>query len=132
MNDVYGLSLSFIMERTVFYLDSLKNSSANLTTIIERRGKKEDKALLDYYNRVLDKGTYWVTPDRIRKYFKKFEMKWKKDNVAGLQIADLIAYPVTRHILNPEGVNYAYDVIKENIYKDHEKLYGLKVFPKEK
>lgn len=131
MNDVYGQSLSFIMERTVFYLDSMKNCNANLTTVIERRGKKEDNALLDYYNRVLDKGTYWVTSDRMKKYFKKFEMKWKKDNIVGLQIADLIAYPVTRYILNPEGVNYAFDIINKNIYQDRGKLYGLKVFPKE-
>ena len=56
-------------------------------------------------------------------------MKWKKENIVGLQIADLIAYPMTRYILNNEGVNYAYDVIKSNIYQKDGKLYGLKVFP---
>ena len=55
--------------------------------------------------------------------------KWKKENIVGLQIADLIAYPMTRYILNNEGVNYAYDVIKSNIYQKDGKLYGLKVFP---
>lgn len=129
MNDVYGLSLSFIMERTIFYLDDLKDNNIFLTTIIERRGKKEDKALFDCYNRILDTGTYWVKSERIKKYFKRFEMKWKKENIVGLQIADLIAYPMTRHILNNEGVNYAYDVIKGNIYQKDGKLYGLKVFP---
>ena len=39
LNDVYGQSLSFIMERTVFYLDSLNKSDIELTTIIEKRGK---------------------------------------------------------------------------------------------
>ena len=53
----------------------------------------------------------------------------EKRNIVGLQIADLIAYPMTRHILNNEGVNYAYDVIKGNIYQKDGKLYGLKVFP---
>ncbi len=129
MNDVYGLSLSYIMERTVFYLDDLKDEDIFLTTIVERRGKKEDKALFDYYNRILDTGTYWVKANRIKKYFKRFEMKWKKENVVGLQVADLIAYPITRHMLNNDGVNYAYDVVKGNIYHKDEKLYGLKVFP---
>lgn len=63
---MYGLSLSYIMERTVFYLDDLKDEDIFLTTIVERRGKKEDKALFDYYNRILDTGTYWVKANRIK------------------------------------------------------------------
>ena len=40
-NDIYAISLSFIIERTVFCLDKLKNCN-QLEIIIERRGKKED------------------------------------------------------------------------------------------
>ena len=43
LNDVYGLSLSYIMERVVFYLDSAGKDNIELRTVIERRGKKEDK-----------------------------------------------------------------------------------------
>ena len=43
-----------------------------------------------------------------------------------------MAYPITRHVLNPEGVNLAYDVLKKNIYQVDGKMYGMKVFPKEK
>lgn len=132
LNDVYGLSLSYIMERVVFYLDSIGKDKIELRTVIERRGKKEDKSLLNYYNQLLDRGTYWVNGDRMRKYFKRFDMKWKSENVIGLQVADLIAYPITRHVLNPDGVNLAYDVLKKNIYQVDGKMYGMKVFPKEK
>ena len=59
-------------------------------------------------------------------------MRWKSENVVGLQVADLVAYPITRHVLNPEGVNLAYDVLKNNIYQVDGKMYGMKVFPKEK
>ncbi|MCQ2960389.1 MAG: DUF3800 domain-containing protein [Bacteroidales bacterium] len=128
LNDVYGQSLSFIMERTVFYLDSL-NVSCSLHTIIEKRGKKEDASLLSYYNQLLDKGTYWVKSSRIKKYFQTFEASAKKDNVVGLQIADLIAYPITRYVLDKKSINYAYDIIKDNIYTEKGKLYGMKVFP---
>lgn len=41
LNDVYGLSLSYIMERVVFYLDSLGLTDIELCTIIEKRGKKK-------------------------------------------------------------------------------------------
>lgn len=132
LNDVYGQSLSYIMERTVFYLDSLATNDIHLTTIVECRGKKEDKTLLDYYNKVSDRGTYWVTSARIRNYFKEFEMRRKSENLIGLQIADLIAYPITRHVLDENAVNLAYDVIKDNIYQKDGKLYGMKVFPNKK
>ena len=64
LNDVYGLSLSYIMERVVFYLDSLGLTDIELCTIIEKRGKKEDASLLNYYNQLLDTGTYWVDSHR--------------------------------------------------------------------
>ena len=65
LNDVYGLSLSYIMERVVCYLDSVGKDSVELRTVIERRGKKEDKSLLNYYNQLLDRGTYWVNGERM-------------------------------------------------------------------
>lgn len=130
LNDVYGQSLSFIMERTVFYLDGVKRSNIELTTIIEKRGKKEDSSLLAYYNSLIDRGTYWVTAERIKSYFKSFQMKAKQDNIIGLQVADLIAYPITRHILDENAVNLSFDIIKRNIYTKGDKLYGMKVFPK--
>jgi hypothetical protein len=77
LNDVYGQSLSFIMERTVFYLDGLNNPEIELTTIIEKRGKREDATLLAYYNSLYDRGTYWVNAERIKSYFKSFQMKAK-------------------------------------------------------
>lgn len=131
LNDVYGLSLSYIMERVVFYLDSVGKNNIELRTVIERRGKKEDKSLLNYYNQLLDRGTYWVNGDRMRRYFKRLDMRWKSENIVGLQVADLVAYPITRHVLNPDGVNLAYDVLKKNIYQTDGKMYGMKVFPKE-
>lgn len=131
LNDVYGLSLSYIMERVVFYLDSAGKDNIELRTVIERRGKKEDKSLLNYYNQLLDRGTYWVSGERMRRYFKRFDMRWKSENIVGLQVADLVAYPITRHVLNPNGVNLAYDVLKKNIYQVDGKMYGMKVFPKE-
>ena len=129
LNDVYGLSLSYIMERTVFYLDGLMKNNIHLTTIVECRGKREDSNLLDYYNKVCDRGTYWVISDRIKNYFKEFEMKKKSENFIGLQIADLVAYPITRHVLDENAVNLAYDIVKDNIYQKEGKLYGMKVFP---
>ena len=128
MNDVYALSLSFIVERTVFYLDSI-GKSIDLNVIIEKRGKKEDNSLFNYYNQLIDRGSYYVNSSRIAKYFRRFEMKSKSDDIIGLQVADLIAYPITRYILDNDAVNHAYEIIKDKIYTERNKLYGLKILP---
>jgi hypothetical protein len=50
-------------------------------------------------------------------------------NIAGLQIADLAAYPIANYVLAPEMVNFAYDVIKSKIYVQSGKMHGLKIHP---
>ena len=129
LGDVYGLSLSYIIERTVFFLDSVKEKETGLYIYAEKRGKKEDTALLNYYNEVLDRGTYFVKPARIKNYFKSFEFQGKQDNIIGLQIADLAAYPITRHVLDEHSVNYTFDILKPKIYTQRGKQHGLKIFP---
>ena len=129
LSDVYGLSLSYIIERTIFFLDSRNKQGIELYTYAEKRGRKEDTALLNYYNEVLDRGTYFVKPSRIKTYSKSFEFKDKRDNIIGLQIADLAAYPITRHVLDESSVNIAFDILEPKIYKQGGKQHGLKIFP---
>lgn len=81
--DPYALSLSFIIERLIFYLDEL-NKEAEVEIIAEKRGAKEDKKLLSQFNSTLDLGTYYISSDRLKKKIKKFEFKFKKDNIIGL------------------------------------------------
>lgn len=128
--DPYVISLSFIIERLIFCLDGNGNSSVDIK--IEKRGKKEDQQLLDQYNIILDKGTYYVKSERLKKRIDGFESFYKKDNVIGLQIADLCAYPLARHVLNSDEPYIPFEVIKDKIYCDGAgkfEGYGLKLFP---
>ena len=129
LGDVYGLSLSYIIERIVFALDNQGDEMIELCSFAEKRGKKEDALLLNYYNEVLDRGTYFVKSKRIKDYFRSFEFKDKKENIVGLQLADLVAYPITRHVLDKELVNMAFDVIESKIYRQGGRRHGLKIFP---
>lgn len=130
LNDVYAQSLSFVLERAVFYLDSRNTTEEiELHTVVEQRGKKEDEKLRMFYNQLLGQGTYWASAERLRQYAKSFKLLPKKANVIGLQVADLVAYPVTRHILDPNEPNMAYEVIKDNIYTENMKQIGIKVIP---
>lgn len=129
--DPYALSLSFIIERLIFCLDK-KDSSTTVDIKIEKRGRFEDQQLLNQYNKILDKGTYFVSSERLKKRVSNFESFLKKDNIIGLQLADLCAYPLARYILNPNQPYPPFDIIKSKIYCDgNGKIdgFGLKVFP---
>lgn len=55
----------------------------------------------------------------------------KKHNSTGLQVADLVAYPIARHVVKPDQPNRAYELIEPKIrsYRGRIYGYGLKVFP---
>ena len=130
-DDVYGLSLSYLIERSIFCVDNeVKGDTVpEISIVVERRGKKEDNKLLNYYNGLRNRGTKWVTPDRLRARIRDFGFNNKKDNIIGLQIADLIAYPITIHLLHPERNNPSYEAVKHNIFHDNGVLLGQKVIP---
>lgn len=130
LGNVYSVSLSFLIERAIFFLDSQpQNDAIELDIIVEKRGSREDAQLSQDYNNIYTKGTYYVKPERIHKYHTKFKFKSKKDNINGLQLADLVAYPIANHIKDPKRVNLPYDIFKAKFYMDKGKLFGLKEFP---
>jgi hypothetical protein len=128
----YTLSLSFIVERVVFLLDSL-GADNTIHILAEKRGRKEDTQLLSHFNSVLDSGTYYVSSERLRKTIGSFRFHHKRENIIGLQIADLCAYPLARHVLNPKEPYIPYKVIENKLYTDSrtgkKTGWGLKVFP---
>lgn len=127
----YSICLSYILERLIFCMDETK-TDATVSIDIEKRGQKEDSQLLAHYNRVTDRGTYHVTAVRFQQRITNFMMKSKKDNDIGLQIADLCAYPIARHVLNSEEPYIPFKIIESKLRKDERGNtdgYGLKVFP---
>ena len=128
--DPYSMALTFIVERLVFCLGNTKDYTSEIA--VEKRGKKEDRMLMAHFNSISDKGTFYVTDKRMKYRITKFEFFAKRDNIAGLQIADLCAYPLARHILNPDEPYVPFQVIKDKIYCDAKgeyKGWGLKIFP---
>jgi len=127
-DDVYEIALSFILERTIFCLDGIKDCDS-LEIIIEKRGKKEDAKLANHLNKLNQVGTFHVDAERIKKYHIKYSFLDKRQNNNGLQISDLLAYPIAKKIIFPEGVNLSYELIKDKFYTKNGKRHGLKVFP---
>lgn len=129
-DDPYEISLSFLLERAVMETDNSKESTLHIT--IESRGRVEDAILQKRYNRLLDNGSSHIAPERFKKRFEKMEFRRKKENDCGLQIADLCAYPVSRHIINPSEPYPPYDIVEKKFRKSITGSftgYGLKIFP---
>jgi hypothetical protein len=124
----YGLALSFIIERLVFQCESLPDCDS-IDVYIEMRGGKEDKVLLSKYNSIRSHGTYYVPAERIQKAISRFEFVQKKDNDIGIQLADLVAYPIARNYLNPAIESIPYAVCKDKIIRSSKKRNGVKFFP---
>lgn len=127
--DVYEIALSFIVERSVFYLDSLDDEVSKLYFIIEERGKKEDTNLKSHFDKLKQVGTYFVSPERLNRYSFEITFRKKLKNINGLQLADLVAYPIARYVGDKARANPAFDIIKPKIYSRGSKLFGLKEFP---
>lgn len=119
------------MERVLFEFDSRKINQT-VEVIIESRGKKEDQTLAKRYNELLYKGSSQVSSDRfIAKYNQEIFFKKKCENDIGLQIADLCAYPIARHVLFPKEPYPAFNIIKPKIRSGNKGIegFGLKIFP---
>ncbi len=91
---------------------------------------------------ITSQGTEWIKHEDIDETItsKELKIKAKSANVSGLQIADLLAYPLYRYALKVfklkddgrETFNeQIIEVIKPKIYKGGSKImgYGLKLLP---
>ena len=88
----YHFLMEVLMEKYALCLDK-RNATGDVMP--EARGKPQDKALQDEFSRVLEHGTRYVSNEKIRQRipFKALKFRTKKNNIAGLQLCDLLAHP---------------------------------------
>jgi len=130
-NNPYDLSLTFVLERTIFLTDRFNCNKVEI--VAEARGKNEDAKLHDQYQIITTNGTQYVESERFNKRFQDIDFKKKKENIAGTQLCDLVAYPLANYVLYPERENLAFRTIESKMYRqfpnDDFLGYGLKIFP---
>ncbi len=131
----YHIALRFCLEALFDFLEE-KNEHDSLTHIVvEQRGRKEDDELELEFRRIRD-------GDNTREKNLKFSVLFsdKKVMSSGLQLADLVARPIGLHILRPDQLNRAFDVLKtkffcaggrDNVGADYHE-WGLKIYPPQK
>lgn len=125
-DDVYEIALSIIIEQAVTILDG---SGAELSIVIEKRGLKEDKQLDDHFQKLCGVGTGKITAEQLHNVSPSFTFRDKKDNINGLQLSDLVAYPIARYVIDPLMANPAFDVLDPKIYRVDGQRVGLVLYP---
>lgn len=94
----YHYCQEVLLERFILWLET-KGKTGDI--LAESRGGKEDKRLKDSFNRLYRSGTEFVSAEKFQNYLTSCQLKVKNksNNIAGLQIADIIAYPSYRYML---------------------------------
>ena len=95
--DPYHYCQEILLERYKLFLN-LQDASGDV--MIESRGGKADMRLKKSFRTLMDKGTNYLTSAELNKRItsKELKVKAKGANVAGLQLADLIAHSVRRYV----------------------------------
>jgi len=101
--DPYHYCLAVLLERFVFFLE---REDAHGDVMAESRGGREDRRLKASFARLWERGTDYVEPRRFQERLtsKQLKVKTKANNIAGLQLADLIAHPSRQEILHENGL----------------------------
>ncbi len=99
----YHYCLAMLLERFMFFL---RQRGCQGDALAESRGGKEDRKLKDSFTRLWENGTDFIKPDQFQQVLtsKQLKVKSKANNVAGLQLADLIAHPSRNEILHEQGL----------------------------
>lgn len=94
----YHYCLAALLER---YCGFLNIYNAIGDVLAERRGGTEDMQLKESYRRVYESGTTQRNPEFFQKVLtsKEIKIKPKSTNIAGLQLADLLAHPCKNEVL---------------------------------
>ena len=112
--DPYRLSFENILNRVLYY-----SSSNTIGIYPECRNPELDRQLEAEYGKFCVQGTAFHSAKDVQKRIKKFECKNKKENISGLQIADLVVNPVGRHFLGykpkPVGNEIIYEAVRKKL-----------------
>ena len=131
----YHIALGICLDALHAFLAEKQQDSCMTHVVVECRGKKEDAELELEFRRICD-------GDNALGRHLPFDIVFadKKTNLAGLQLADLVARPVGVNYLRPSQENKAFDLMKMKFYCAGGRAdagngfrdVGLKVYPPHK
>ena len=127
--DPYFLSLDILVE--IFCME-IKNITKSGIIIAERRNPTLDHQLDLAWLNLKIQGTHYIKAKKIENCISSLNLKSKKENIAGLQLADLVVTPIGRYVLG-KSVKEDFKIIKSKFRSNKKgewEGYGLIVLPK--
>lgn len=123
----YFLALQFVMERVFGHTYRDLDPDQEIVFIFESRGANEDATLARWFADIAGGMNQWGSPFPFKAQFAS-----KLANMAGLQVADLAAYPIARHVEHPNVQRRDWDAIEPRLRRSPRgrlEGWGLKIFP---
>jgi len=126
--DPYLLSLDVLVERFCF---EIGNVSGGGVIVAERRDPTLDRELELAWLNLKIQGTRYLQAKHIEDRILGLNLRAKRDNIAGLQLADLVVSPIGRHVLGkPDKEDWK--IVQEKFRRSPAgkiEGYGLVVLP---
>jgi hypothetical protein len=121
--DPYHFSLHVLLERFCY--------DGGGVVIAESRNERLDRALDRAFQRLTATGTEYVDPGLLNARIERMQCHGKAENIAGMQLADLIVTPVGRFVLG-KPVKEDYNVVKSKFRGAPNNIEGrgLVILPK--
>lgn len=127
--DPYLLSLDILVER--FCMEIGKVTDGGLV-VAEKRGPVLDRELELAWVNLKIQGTHYLQAKEIENRILALNLRRKADNIAGLQLADLVVSPIGRHVLGKQ-LKKDFSIIESKFrknWKGESRGWGLVVLPK--
>jgi hypothetical protein len=127
------LSLRILVERFVWEMKSRKVNEPGYI-VAESRDETLDNQLRLAWIDLRTSGTSKCSAAQIRQHINDLHIRNKRENIAGLQIADLVVSPIGRWVLKKQP-KQDWEIIKGKLRKDKRGRfmgYGLVILPKKK
>jgi len=129
----YHYCLVVLLER---FCGWLHFHNAKGDVLSESRGGTEDRELKGAYARAYNDGTQFREPSFFQSALtsKEIKLKRKNENIAGLQLADLLAYPIKQEILFEDnrisdiGDVFGKEVCKAIMTKYNKHFYNGRIY----
>ena len=98
----YHLAMGFLLQRYCGYLNHVNRVG---DVMAESRGGRENRLLVDSFERVYERGAWRIRAPFFQQALtsRRLKIEQKRANIAGLQLADLIAHTARKAILVEKG-----------------------------
>jgi hypothetical protein len=127
--DPYFLSLDILVER---FCMEIGNVYSGGVIVAEKRGSTLDHELDLAWLNLKIQGTRYMKANQIEKRILALNLRSKSENIAGLQLADLVVTPIGRYVLG-KGIKEDFRIIESKFRRNnvgHYNGFGLIVLPK--